>query len=90
MPKPFKKTYEDKMGEWIERYKREGMSLNDVQNAINQKKVTYMGKYGNRSSVGDVLATTSERKQQALAATLASPRHGGGFDHRQNLPPHLD
>ena len=50
------------MFEWLERYKKEGMNPVDVQNVINQKKSNYMGKYGNRSSVGDILAASENRQ----------------------------
>lgn len=54
-PKPFKKTYEDKIPDWIARYRGEGMKDEEIAQILFEKERKYVNKWGNRSKVGGLL-----------------------------------
>lgn len=52
MPKPFKKTYADKMPEWIIKFRQEGLSDTEINDILKGKANKYINKWGNCSKVG--------------------------------------
>lgn len=52
VPKPFKKTFEDKLPEWIDKFRQEGVSDAEINEIIKGKTAKYIGKWGNTSKVG--------------------------------------
>ena len=45
-------SYADKVPEWIDRYRQEGMTDTDLEQLIKSKAEKYQGKWGNNSRVG--------------------------------------
>ena len=54
-PKPFKKTYVDKIPEWVEKLRKEGKSDEEIKAAIRGKELKYISKWGNKSKVGAII-----------------------------------
>lgn len=79
MPKPYKKTYTDKLPEWISKFKAEGMTDAEIGEVIKGKAAKYIGKWGNHSKVG-VLINRYDNEQQALEELTEKPRNAAPRD----------
>ena len=55
VPKPFKKTYVDKIPEWIDTCKQDGKSEQEILQMLRQKEIKYISKWGNKSKVGAII-----------------------------------
>ena len=84
VPKPFKKTFVDKIPEWIEKCKEEGKDLDQTKDMLRQKELKYIEKWGNKSRVGAIinnyniesLNTALEARAQPQSMTCLSPMSG--------------
>lgn len=54
-PKPFKKTYEDKIPEWIQLCRTEGKKDDEIAQLLFEKERKYVNKWGNRSQIGGLM-----------------------------------
>ena len=48
-------SYSDKLPEWINKFKAEGMTEEEINDIIKGKAEKYIGKWGNHSKVGVLL-----------------------------------
>jgi len=62
VPRPFKKTLVDKMPDWIEKYRSEGLEDAEIDQILKEKQHKYIEKWGNKSRVG-VLLNSYNQKQ---------------------------
>lgn len=54
-PKPFKKTYVDKIPEWVEKARQDGKTDDEIRDMIRGKELKYISKWGNKSKVGAII-----------------------------------
>lgn len=73
MPKPFKKTYVDKLPEWVEKFKAEGLKDAEIAEIIKGKTHKYVDKWGNKSKVGALINSYDE--QLTAAQMKLQPRN---------------
>mmetsp|Transcript_12175 Transcript_12175/g.16514 ORF Transcript_12175/g.16514 Transcript_12175/m.16514 type:complete len:94 (+) Transcript_12175:1140-1421(+) len=62
MPKPYKKTYADKLPEWISRFRAEGVTDTEINEILKGKAHKYKGKWGNASKVGILINNYNNEK----------------------------
>ena len=63
MPKPFKKTLTDKLPEWEDKFRAEGLQEADIQKILKGKNEKYVGKWGNTSKVGIIINSMDDGRQ---------------------------
>ena len=77
LPKPFKKTFYDKMPEWFDQYKANGMSETQIKERLQGKTEKYIGKWGNTSKVGLLINSSDDNdyQRQVQQRLVMSPRN---------------
>jgi len=67
MPKPFKKTFSDKLPEWIGKFRDEGLKDDEISEILKGKASKYINKWGNASKVGILINNYNNQKNEQLA-----------------------
>lgn len=73
IPRAFKLTLTDKMPEWVQKMRDEGMSDDQIKTAINSKQQAYIDKWGNKSRVGILLGDYNDEIVQKTKLQVKSP-----------------
>ena len=77
LPKPFKKTYVDKIPNWVDQMEKDGKSKEDIKQALTLKSEKYIDKYGNKSRVGMVIDMYSTEDPQKNESMKVKPSYSG-------------
>ena len=69
--------YYDKVPDWIDRFRAEGLSENEIQEILRGKTEKYIGKWGNTSKVGILINAFDDQNQSKRnqARLMMSPRN---------------
>ena len=80
--------YADKLPEWIEKFRGEGLSDAQIGEIIKGKSDKYIGKWGNNSNVGHLINTyDNARKGAGKDDLVMKPRNHGAASKHQALSP---
>lgn len=55
--------YYDKVPDWIDRFRAEGLSENEIKEILRGKTEKYIGKWGNTSKVGILINAFDDQNQ---------------------------
>lgn len=66
----------DKLPEWIDRFRAEGLTDTEIQEVIRGKAQKYIDKWGNSSRVG-ILINSYNNEQRQKASLQSSPKQAG-------------
>lgn len=66
----------DKMPDWVEKYRAEGLEETQIDQLINEKKLKYIQKWGNNSRVGVLLNSYNQNKTQEKFLAVTPKRYG--------------
>ena len=68
--------FEDKLPEWIDRFRAEGMTDQEIANVLQGKAEKYIDKWGNSSKVG-VLINSYNNLAKQMSSLQSSPKREG-------------
>mmetsp|Transcript_56957 Transcript_56957/g.78312 ORF Transcript_56957/g.78312 Transcript_56957/m.78312 type:complete len:102 (+) Transcript_56957:1305-1610(+) len=75
MPKPFKKTFVDKIPNWVQRMEEEGKSQEEIKDHLAMKSSKYIDKYGNKSQVGMIIDMYNHVDPKKVDAMQVKPSY---------------
>eukprot|EP00351_Strombidinopsis_sp_SopsisLIS2011_P001910 CAMPEP_0116875356 /NCGR_PEP_ID=MMETSP0463-20121206/7276_1 /TAXON_ID=181622 /ORGANISM="Strombidinopsis sp, Strain SopsisLIS2011" /LENGTH=92 /DNA_ID=CAMNT_0004520835 /DNA_START=1441 /DNA_END=1719 /DNA_ORIENTATION=- len=84
MPRPFKKTYADKIPNWVEQMEKDGKSKEDIKHALALKSEKYIDKYGNKSRVGMVIDMYSTGDVKKTESMKVKPSYSGSMQPKDS------
>jgi len=85
VPKPYKKTYADKLPEWVTKFRQEGLSDAEINDVLKGKESRYINKWGNSSRVG-VLINNYNNEYQKEQLVMAPRNQGQRLLSEQRSP----
>lgn len=79
--------YADKLPEWIEKFRNEGLNDTQIEEILKGKSDKYIGKWGNNSNVGHLINTYDNARRVGNEDLVMKPRHHGATSKHQALSP---
>ena len=70
----FRYRFADKLPEWIDKFKAEGLTDAQIQDIIRGKEQKYINKWGNTSKVGILINNYSDARERSEQQLQMKPR----------------